>query len=353
MKFEHCPFTHQVIDPLNLKESHYQEEYGIVTYQVQCRDRELHFRVAFNGKQTGDDGLVHYHTGLPLEEDHDQVYESQVHLITGAILNGHIKTRDYVILLSESVYPDSIQQITAPGCIIFPRLLEEFLSSHLYPKRESEKFENLLLTIMDYESYAGEKIDVGIFLQKHPIETFYLKNYHEMRFYLNSLMNKGYLVSKTPEGSMPTSFQLTYDGLFYGMALQEAGSQSKKCFIAMSFGEAMGPIREAIKKACIDTGFQPVLIDETHFSSDQTINDAIIAEIRKCRFCIADFTEQKDGVYFEAGFALGQGKPVIYSCHQDWWGKTHFDTKHFPHIIFEKEEELYRQLVSKIGAWII
>ena len=84
----------------------------------------------------------------------------------------------------------------------------------------------------------------------------------------------------------------------------------------------------------------------------QTINDAIISEIKSCKFCIADFSQQKDGVYFESGFAVGLGKPVIYTCHKDWFDKTHFDTNHFPHLIYENNSEFIQKLDNKIKAWI-
>lgn len=40
-----------------------------------------------------------------------------------------------------------------------------------------------------------------------------------------------------------------------------------------------------------------------------TINDAIVREIKKCKFLVADFTQHKHGVYFESG--LGLQRPVI------------------------------------------
>lgn len=62
--------------------------------------------------------------------------------------------------------------------------------------------------------------------------------------------------------------------------------------------------------------------------------DAIIEdEIRRCRFLIADLTDGNNGAYWEAGFAEGLGKPVIYICRDadKETGaplKTHFDTDH-------------------------
>src|SRR5262249_15556703 len=61
--------------------------------------------------------------------------------------------------------------------------------------------------------------------------------------------------------------------------------------------------------------------------------DAIIEdEIRRCRFLIADLSDDNPGAYWEAGFAEGLGKLVIYICRSSRSNgeekKTHFDTDH-------------------------
>jgi nucleoside 2-deoxyribosyltransferase len=60
--------------------------------------------------------------------------------------------------------------------------------------------------------------------------------------------------------------------------------------------------------------------------------DAVIEdEIRRCRFLIADLSDDNAGAYWEAGFAEGLGKPVIYICCEKIEGapkQTHFDANH-------------------------
>ncbi|MGO9847825.1 MAG: hypothetical protein ACLPKT_14875, partial [Methylocella sp.] len=49
------------------------------------------------------------------------------------------------------------------------------------------------------------------------------------------------------------------------------------------------------------------------------------------RFLIADLSDDNAGAYWEAGFAEGLGKPVIYVCRAREGGelkKTHFDANH-------------------------
>jgi hypothetical protein len=42
------------------------------------------------------------------------------------------------------------------------------------------------------------------------------------------------------------------------------------------------------------------------------ITDEIIASINQSAFVIDEFTENKHGVYYEAGYAAGRELPVIY-----------------------------------------
>jgi nucleoside 2-deoxyribosyltransferase len=54
-------------------------------------------------------------------------------------------------------------------------------------------------------------------------------------------------------------------------------------------------------------------------------------EIRRCRFLIADLSDDNPGAYWEAGFAAGLGKPVIYVCRAKEGTeekKIHFDANH-------------------------
>jgi len=47
---------------------------------------------------------------------------------------------------------------------------------------------------------------------------------------------------------------------------------------------------------------------------NEKICDKIVSEIRKSRLLVADFTDNRGGVYFEAGFAMGLSIPVIWMC---------------------------------------
>jgi nucleoside 2-deoxyribosyltransferase len=206
------------------------------------------------------------------------------------------------------------------------------------------------------QEYEGAAIDLKK-LGDHDllITKLYFLNHNEYWFYLNTLKEQNFLNFQEVASNYGTdAFQIkfTYKGLEHVIDLLESGENSKYCFIAMSFSKSAENIRSAIKKVLHETSFEPILVDELHYESDLTINDAIIMNIRKSKFLIADFTEQKHGVYFEAGFALGLKRPVIYTCSEEDFNKTHFDTNHYPHIVYTTMPDLERKLKDKIEAWI-
>jgi nucleoside 2-deoxyribosyltransferase len=62
------------------------------------------------------------------------------------------------------------------------------------------------------------------------------------------------------------------------------------------------------------------------------IDDRMRLQIKSSRFLLADLTHGNKGAYWEAGYAEGLGKPVIYLCKQavfdDESSRPHFDTNH-------------------------
>jgi len=80
------------------------------------------------------------------------------------------------------------------------------------------------------------------------------------------------------------------------------------------------------------------------------IDDRILAEIRACRFLIADFTGNRQAVYYEAGFAEGLSIPVLWCCRgqDDDTKQLNFDTRQHEHIFWKDEADLASRLRDKI-----
>ena len=83
---------------------------------------------------------------------------------------------------------------------------------------------------------------------------------------------------------------------------------------------------------------------------NEKIDDKIIAEIRKSGILVADLTENNQGVYFEAGLAMGLGIPVIWTCRKDNFESIHFDTRQYNYIVWENPGELKEKLKNRIEA---
>jgi hypothetical protein len=128
---------------------------------------------------------------------------------------------------------------------------------------------------------------------------------------------------------------------------------SKRAFVAMWFDESMNEAyRCGIQPAIQDAGYEAVRIDR--IDHNNKIDDRIIAEIRRSRFVVADFTQgnqgARGGVYYEAGFAHGLNIPVIFTCRADIIDKVHFDTRQYNHIAWKSSEDLRERLSKRISA---
>ncbi len=132
---------------------------------------------------------------------------------------------------------------------------------------------------------------------------------------------------------------------------------SAQCFVAMWFGKEVNDLyHQGIKPAIEAAGYKAIRIDEKPHANK--IDDEIIAEIRRSQFLVADFTHGDDGarggVYYEAGFAHGLNRPVIFSCRENMVDKLHFDTRQYNHILWKNEnlDGFRKDLTNRIEALI-
>jgi hypothetical protein len=143
--------------------------------------------------------------------------------------------------------------------------------------------------------------------------------------------------------------------------LRRGGAPTNNAFIAMWFGDEMSAIYDdGILPAVTDTGFTPVRIDRKEHINK--IDDEIVAEIKRARFVIADFTSgvvetddgsvliPRGGVYYEAGLAQGRDIPVIWAVRADQIDRVHFDTRQFNHIAWTDAADLRFKLTNRIRA---
>jgi hypothetical protein len=111
--------------------------------------------------------------------------------------------------------------------------------------------------------------------------------------------------------------------------LKHAQISSRFAFFARKFDN---PDLDTVFKECLRPAVQATGYELRTVTQRAGLIDAIIEdEIRRCRFLLADLSDDNAGAYWEAGFAEGLGKPVIYICRAEERGAdkiTHFDANH-------------------------
>lgn len=151
-----------------------------------------------------------------------------------------------------------------------------------------------------------------------------------------------------------SSIRLSVKGFNDIETARKSGENSKKAFIACKFDTPfMKSLVATIKSACERCGFEASLVsDKKH---NKNISNKIISDIKSSKFIVADFTDQNNGVYFEAGYGMGQGKEVIRLIRKGDIESLHFDTKQFNHIEWENDkwEELESDIIDQIKSTII
>jgi hypothetical protein len=177
----------------------------------------------------------------------------------------------------------------------------------------------------------------------------------EVIAFLEMLEAMGWLVHLHRLSIENPRFSLTSQGWLKVEELTIRLPDSSQAFVAMWFNdETTAAYINGIAPAITASGYRPVRIDKKEHINK--VDDEIIAEIRRSKFLVADFTCEKNkvrgGVYFEAGFAMALPIPVIWTCSKDSISDLHFDTRQYNHIVWETPEELCGLLKARIGAVI-
>ena len=235
-----------------------------------------------------------------------------------------------------------------------------------------ERLDSLMLFLIDNSPKVGGLVSIGrpdqhreslrnfLFALAHSEST----EFQELAYLADSLHGRG-LITKEDEnirderGRVRIDFGFRCTVTIRGYSAMEQHRTERKadqCFVAMWFNEATDALYDrAIAPAVRAAGYQPLRIDQKQDFLGK-IDDQIIAEIRRSRFMIADFTHGDDGVrgsvYYEVGFAQGLDIPVIFTCRDDQLDDLHFDTNHFLHLSWPRghAEALVEPVKNRILA---
>lgn len=276
-------------------------------------------------------------------------------------LEGEYKGKKYLI----SGYLREMTELGLSFGIITTENYENLFLSIKEPATLMEKLDKLLLFLYRKTSFFHQQITVDL---SQPAIA-YAKNNSELEAMYRALAGFDYLVTSGDQCF------LTVEGIRRAEELQKMVINSKQAFVAMWFNKEISEIYKTyISKAIIEAGYDPFIITMKGYNDD--ICDEIIAEIRKSKFLVADFTGLRGGVYFEAGFAYGLGIPVIWACRKDWFNQIveeeedvqiekkvvkgfvkksrhiHFDVNHYNFIVWGSGQDFYIKLKNRILATI-
>jgi len=188
-----------------------------------------------------------------------------------------------------------------------------------------EQAEHLLLWLGDRLVGPGERLRLSESLHGAIVGTGGEENFFWL---VKHLLATGIL--EGDQDSAGAVVMLSFNGWNAVEQLRRGRSKRRTAFMAMPYGDA---ILDEVVKSCFTpalkkTGFHLERLDEEPMAG--LIDDRLRVKIRGARFVIADLTHGNQGAYWEAGFAEGLGKPVIYTCERTVFEtkKTHFDTNH-------------------------
>lgn len=205
----------------------------------------------------------------------------------------------------------------------------------------SERATKILIAINNQSEDISHKFGLHTHDANYWLGVSYSKNPDELFYLLKTFLNEtvGYISYSRGFEGVFTDIQVTPKGYEYLESLNYRHQDSQIGFCAMWFDESVKPIwSNSIEPAIKNAGYAPKRIDTHHHNN--RIDDEIIAMLRRSKFVVADFTGQRGGVYFEAGFALGLGLQVIWTCKKSELDekKIHFDTRQYNFVTWDEDK---------------
>lgn len=188
----------------------------------------------------------------------------------------------------------------------------------------------------------GDRFDI-----KDPrfLAATYSSSQKDVSFLMGMLRDQGFAEIKEMSGGS----EILPAGYIRLEEMNRKASNSIKGFVAMSFQDDLAEAySNGFQVGIIGAGYDPIRMDRVEHIN--RIDDEIIKQINSSKFIVADFTGHRGGVYFEAGYALGRGIPIFWSCSKSHMADLHFDIRQFNCIDWSTPSELANRLQIRIEA---
>ena len=231
--------------------------------------------------------------------------------------------------------------------------LERFIKDGCPGPSPAEQAAKAIRFIGDFISESGER------LQRLPPEFYAVIGAANPDFAARlalELCDRGALTgadASSGGGAELLDISLTLDGWKQYEAEKRGQVAGNYGFIAMQFNNpVLDPFVENTVKPAVREGIGYNLVDMRNVARAGIIDNIMRAQIRDSAFVIVDLTHDNSGAYWEAGYAEGLGKPVIYICEKSKFeeAKTHFDTNHCTTVLWSEEEanDFRQELVATL-----
>lgn len=200
---------------------------------------------------------------------------------------------------------------------------------------------NIIRYIGDETSKSGEQLSIL------PVDFHSIVGAPNRRFaakLAEQLCERKLLSLTNPDGRDGVDLrhiELTLDGWDRYEAEKTGKVAGNYGFIAMKFGDPiLDPFVEGTVKPAVKEGIGYDLRDMRNVARAGIIDNIMRTQIRDAAFVIVDLTHDNSGAYWEAGYAEGLGKPVLYICEKGKFeeAKTHFDTNHCTTVVWDHED---------------
>lgn len=235
---------------------------------------------------------------------------------------------------------------TDEAIIITASWIEKFLTNSYLPTA-SIQASNLIRLLGDKVRETGVGHFIDDVIDSVRIGAFNIPMFNNLR---TELEKQGLIKSLESDTIPNPRAEGVIKGNRYGLTLEgweryEEERQGlvagKYGFIAMKFGDVtLDKFISDIIKPTVKKIINYDLIDLRDVARAGIIDNIMREKIRDSAFVIADLTHDNYGAYWEAGYAEGLGKPVIYLCEKTKFdnAKTHFDTNHCITVLCSKED---------------
>ena len=230
-----------------------------------------------------------------------------------------------------------------------------------YPKSFAEKIDQILLYLYKHAPHIGQTIQFStqalysfLFIDRYDL----INGQHVpreddsieagARFVISCLIKQDLIAEG---GKLPFAaaqrFTLTPRGYARIDEIQRNTANGRNVLVAMSFNDTE-KLREAIRKGIHSAGYIAIFIDEVQHND--FITPELLKYIRDSKFVVVDLTHKNNGAYFEEGYAMGLGKPVIQLCKRGV--QLHFDIAQKNTIMWTTEGDIPDLLRKRIAATI-